>query len=83
MMTARRVRVSCASIQCAVVRGESIYCSKNIGRPWWTGKEAGERCGVIGRLTGEEFGGEGGVEGRRKRRTGGIYAVAKAHRQTG
>ena len=23
---------SCASIQCAVVRGESIYCSKSIGK---------------------------------------------------
>lgn len=44
-------------------------------------KEAGERCGVIRRLTGEEFGGEGGVEGRKK--GDGIYAVAKAHRQTG
>lgn len=37
------VRVSCASIQCAVVRGESIYCSKNIGRPWWTAKGSGKK----------------------------------------
>lgn len=64
-----RVYVSCASIQCAVIRGESIYCSKNIGRPWWKGKEAGKKHGAVGRLTGKGIWGEGGMEGRKKGRT--------------
>lgn len=64
-----RVHVSCASIQCAVIRGESIYCSKNIGRPWWKGKE--ERVKDTELLVGllEKELGEGEAESRRKGQT--------------
>lgn len=71
-----RVYVSCASIQCAVIRGESIYCSKNIGRPWWKGKEAGKKHGAVGRLTGRGIGG-GRAEWKVKEE--GTDAVAKTH----
>lgn len=78
-----RVHVSCASIQCAVIRGESIYCSKNIGRPWWKGKEERVKdTELLSRLTGKGIG--GGRGGKSEEGTDGeIYAVAKTHRQTG
>lgn len=33
---------------------------KHLGRPWWKGKEAGKRYGVVDRLTGQGIGGRAG-----------------------
>lgn len=67
------MRVSCASIQCAVVRGESIYCSKNIGRPWWKGKEAERYTESLISSRGRGIGGRAEeVEGRKKGKTANV-----------
>jgi len=54
------------------VRGESIYCSKNIGRPWWKGKEAGRDTESLVGSRGRRIGGRAGWKVEKKGKTASI-----------